>query len=311
LSRPSLEASGHTESLREATGQTLPLRQAPPVGVPASRSNAPLSREEPSVDAWNLPTAVSGPHSRTNSVPPAGPEVLVEPVADKAPSAELSRMSRNSSAPAMPDGPIDEPWKNGPRRGVVPMGAAVDHVANGEADGFQVFAGMDTFTGSDVYMMPASDIAACKQLCIERGLGAFVVYNGTAYFRQQSPEQCRAKLVRRSGATTFVVADNDAPPTATRSRAEVRNERNEPRGNYRQAARSHSQGSRDGDERSHTSSLLRETTSSSKVSPSVEKKNARRRKLDPTLHLIASPEARQTTRMPGDAPREACRCNHQ
>jgi len=209
---------------------------------------------------------------------------------------------------------MTELWSDGSRHGVVPMAPAIDHIANGEADGFQVFAGMDTFSGSDVYMMPATDIAACKQMCIERGLVAFVVYNQMAYFRHQSPEQCRAKLVGRSGATTFVLADNDEPPEpplAPRSRPDPRSERNDLQAAYRHGPRSHSQGSRDIDERSQGSSLLRETTSSSKVSPAIEKRNSRRRKLDPTLHLIASPDARQTTRPPGEAPREACRCAHQ
>lgn len=203
-----------------------------------------------------------------------------------------------------------------------------------EADGFQMFVGRDTFPGSDAHSMDASNLAACKRHCRQRGFGAFVVYNNTAHFRQQSPEECRAKLSESLGSTVFVnVGNNDIPPpfhgsdeitpagketfdaaehsSASRVSCILGQDTSASDGTYitgeHQNARKVTSGAVEHISPSKVTSVTGETGNVSKVSAIAEKK-PRRRKLDPTLHII---EKAQQARNLDELPREACRCTHQ
>ena len=57
---------------------------------------------------------------------------------------------------------------------------------------WEVLTETDVFPGDNAHTMPAGDLDACKQVCIDRQFGAFVTWRGTAYFRSQSPEDCKS-----------------------------------------------------------------------------------------------------------------------
>ena len=57
---------------------------------------------------------------------------------------------------------------------------------------WEVMTETDVFPGDNAHTMPAGDLDACKQVCIDRQFGAFVTWRGTAYFRSQSPEDCKS-----------------------------------------------------------------------------------------------------------------------
>lgn len=50
------------------------------------------------------------------------------------------------------------------------------------------------------------DLRACKRLCRFRGYGAFVVYDGRAFFKHQSAKQCLEFLVDLQGCTVYLDA---------------------------------------------------------------------------------------------------------
>jgi len=57
---------------------------------------------------------------------------------------------------------------------------------------WEVLTETDVFPGDNAHTMSAGDLDACKQVCIDRQFGAFVTWRGTAYFRSQSPEDCKS-----------------------------------------------------------------------------------------------------------------------
>jgi len=76
--------------------------------------------------------------------------------------------------------------------------------------GFEVLQEKDAFAGKNAHQMPASDLEACKRLCIDRSYGAFVVYRGTAYFRQQAAQQCRCNLTAAPGSCLYLSHAHEA-----------------------------------------------------------------------------------------------------
>merc|ERR1719240_768765 len=64
--------------------------------------------------------------------------------------------------------------------------------------------GRDAFPGKNAHVMLATDIDDCKQLCVERGFGAFAVWRGTAYFRSESAKACYANLKESYGSTLYI-----------------------------------------------------------------------------------------------------------
>lgn len=49
--------------------------------------------------------------------------------------------------------------------------------------GLEAFPGMDAFSHDNARILKGANLTACKQLCLEEGLGGFAVYQGDAYFR--------------------------------------------------------------------------------------------------------------------------------
>eukprot|EP00928_Gymnodinium_smaydae_P072988 TRINITY_DN56261_c0_g1_i1.p1 TRINITY_DN56261_c0_g1~~TRINITY_DN56261_c0_g1_i1.p1 ORF type:complete len:583 (-),score=107.58 TRINITY_DN56261_c0_g1_i1:74-1822(-) len=76
--------------------------------------------------------------------------------------------------------------------------------------GFEAVAARDAFPGSNAYRMKASSLESCKQLCLERGFGAFVVYQGYAYFRSQSAKLCREHLVEAPESAIYLSHASEA-----------------------------------------------------------------------------------------------------
>eukprot|EP00406_Dinophysis_acuminata_P068799 CAMPEP_0179291234 /NCGR_PEP_ID=MMETSP0797-20121207/42232_1 /TAXON_ID=47934 /ORGANISM="Dinophysis acuminata, Strain DAEP01" /LENGTH=646 /DNA_ID=CAMNT_0021000303 /DNA_START=5 /DNA_END=1945 /DNA_ORIENTATION=- len=72
---------------------------------------------------------------------------------------------------------------------------------------FDVYRGKDVFPGTNIHMMPAHDMEACKRVCRERGYGAFVLLPdpiGKAYFRTESAEVCHKEMVNHPFALLYL-----------------------------------------------------------------------------------------------------------
>lgn len=80
-----------------------------------------------------------------------------------------------------------------------------------DSDGlvFEVLHGKD-MSLSIVFRLPASDLHACKLLCIKQGYGAFVVHRGTAYFRRESAKRCRLNLTDSPQCTAYISSRDEA-----------------------------------------------------------------------------------------------------
>ena len=75
------------------------------------------------------------------------------------------------------------------------------------ASTWEVWSDVDAFPGNNAHqmeMLGRTELEACKRLCRECTYGAFVVYRGTAYFRRESTQSCRAKMVRTEEATLYL-----------------------------------------------------------------------------------------------------------
>jgi len=75
-----------------------------------------------------------------------------------------------------------------------------------ELAGFEEMPGKDIRLDSLGHQMLVSDLRACKRLCRFRGYGAFVVYNGRAFFKHQPAKQCLEFLVDHQGCTVYLDA---------------------------------------------------------------------------------------------------------
>lgn len=60
------------------------------------------------------------------------------------------------------------------------------------------------FPGDDAGILPATDVAAAKSQCVERGCGGFVTWCGNAYLRRQSTRVLRSMVQRGPGATLWL-----------------------------------------------------------------------------------------------------------
>eukprot|EP00756_Hemistasia_phaeocysticola_P038261 Hpha_TRINITY_DN16747_c3_g7::TRINITY_DN16747_c3_g7_i1::g.76061::m.76061 len=85
-----------------------------------------------------------------------------------------------------------------------------------DCQGWDEYSNMDCFSGQNVWVMPATDLNEVKRAALARRYGAFVVWLGKAYFRAQSPQQCRKNLVMTYGPKLWI------------TRANVREEEEEP-----------------------------------------------------------------------------------
>jgi hypothetical protein len=113
-----------------------------------------------------------------------------------------------SPVPTPAPAPAPAPFAtSGGSSDVVIVGQAATGQEIGE--GWMSFSGVDAFTGEDVHRMPAGDVAACLQYARTHGLGCFVIWHDTAFFRQQSGEQCHGALFLSSEATTYLT---ETPP---------------------------------------------------------------------------------------------------
>lgn len=70
-----------------------------------------------------------------------------------------------------------------------------------EEAGFTVYGGMDAFAHKNVHTMAATDLDACRKLCQDRGYGAFVVWNGQAFFRGEPARMIKDNMKRAGGTT--------------------------------------------------------------------------------------------------------------
>lgn len=73
-----------------------------------------------------------------------------------------------------------------------------------EDAGFMVYGGQDSFAHQNAHTMSATDIDACRRVCQERAYGAFTVWSGQAFFRNESPDKIQAGLKRAAGTTLYV-----------------------------------------------------------------------------------------------------------
>jgi len=63
----------------------------------------------------------------------------------------------------------------------------------------------DTYCfGSDTEKLDVYDLEACKQRCRDRRYGAFVVREGTAYFREAVPNDCIANCTELTHSTVYI-----------------------------------------------------------------------------------------------------------
>merc|ERR1712187_817105 len=60
-----------------------------------------------------------------------------------------------------------------------------------EDHSFEEYRGKNTMPDSDAFSMRADELEKCKQVAIDSDFGAFVVWQGMAYFKQHSSSTCR------------------------------------------------------------------------------------------------------------------------
>mmetsp|Transcript_8219 Transcript_8219/g.21023 ORF Transcript_8219/g.21023 Transcript_8219/m.21023 type:complete len:772 (+) Transcript_8219:100-2415(+) len=73
-----------------------------------------------------------------------------------------------------------------------------------EAGDWEMHNEMNTLPRSIAHQMAASDLDICKQECTRRGDGAFMVWRGMAFFKNQSVLACREGLVDEHEAVTYL-----------------------------------------------------------------------------------------------------------
>merc|ERR1712060_163250 len=92
-----------------------------------------------------------------------------------------------------------------PRKVPVPPKAQPVLVHEGD---FDVFRSRDALSGHDAHTVQdsAANLEVCKQLCRDKGFGAFVLNesDGIAYFRRETPAVCRASLRYKADARTYI-----------------------------------------------------------------------------------------------------------
>eukprot|EP00927_Polykrikos_kofoidii_P049721 TRINITY_DN43738_c0_g1_i1.p1 TRINITY_DN43738_c0_g1~~TRINITY_DN43738_c0_g1_i1.p1 ORF type:complete len:1046 (+),score=196.44 TRINITY_DN43738_c0_g1_i1:153-3290(+) len=69
---------------------------------------------------------------------------------------------------------------------------------------FEMLVKQNTLNGRNAYTAPVTNINECKRLCVMGGYGAFVVWQGVAYFKGQSTFECRQNLFDDNEAVTYL-----------------------------------------------------------------------------------------------------------
>jgi len=67
-----------------------------------------------------------------------------------------------------------------------------------------VYGGMDAYAHKNAYTMSATDLSACRQICQDRGYGAFTVWSGQAFFRSEPSRMVKDNMKRAAGTTMYV-----------------------------------------------------------------------------------------------------------
>mmetsp|Transcript_84297 Transcript_84297/g.161157 ORF Transcript_84297/g.161157 Transcript_84297/m.161157 type:complete len:374 (+) Transcript_84297:72-1193(+) len=76
--------------------------------------------------------------------------------------------------------------------------------SGGKKDNFMVLKGKDCFVGQDADCLKTDNLDECKNLCQEKGYGAFAVWEGLACFRSQAAAECLANLQDVPLATLYI-----------------------------------------------------------------------------------------------------------
>lgn len=94
-------------------------------------------------------------------------------------------------------------------------------LAEPDSGGFLVRRGFDAFPGLDAHKMDASNLTACRRVCIGSKFGAFAVWEGQAYFRKEDPRLCCQNLSRNGDATLYINVHEEASRRQAQSQSEA------------------------------------------------------------------------------------------